>query len=45
MFAGAKTGKVERKAIRPETNRTLSAYEVFLGKGRICALGVARMER
>ena len=45
MFSGLKNGNVEMKAIRPEMNRTASAYEVFVGIARICVAGVDRIDR
>lgn len=45
MLAGMKKGSVERNAISPETNRRVSAYDVFVGSGRICDAGRDFSER
>jgi hypothetical protein len=45
MLGGMKTGKVEMKAIRPEMKRIARAYDVFVGSGLSCDLGLERKDR
>ena len=40
IFGGAKTGSVERNAIKPERNRTIKAYEVLVGTFRMVLGGL-----
>jgi hypothetical protein len=39
MLVGMKIGSVEKNAISPEMKRSVKAYDVLVGNGRICEVG------